>query len=442
MQVSVEATGGLQRRMTINLPKERVDQEYQTRLRSLARKTRINGFRPGKVPVRIVQQRFGEQVRQEVIDEVVKQTLQEAMTQEKVRLASEPALESIDDKDDNEGFAYSVTFEVYPEVDELQLDGIQIEKPVVEISDTDVDHMIESLRKQRQTWDQVEREAQEGDLVVVDYSATLDGEAFEGGNATQQQVVIGSGRYLKQFEAGLVGARAGTALELDAEFPADYPAPQFAGKTAHFSVTVHKVSAPQLPEIDEEFASVFGVTEGGVEVMRAEIRKNLTTERDKEIRNKLKQQLFNTLMAKNPVEVPEALIKQESKHLAENFTHEMAAQGVRLNREFEPERFAERARTRVQIGLLVGQIVRDQNMNPNPAKVREMVEELAASYEDPQAFIKWHYAEAGRLAEVETAVLEEAVVEWLLERAEVTEKHMNFDELLAERRRSAATPIA
>jgi trigger factor len=436
MQVSVESTGGLQRRMTVDVPKERVDEEYMTRLKTMARQTRLNGFRPGKVPVRVIQQRFGIQVRDEVVQEVVRTSLDEAARQEQLRIAGEPQLEQINDKGVGQNLGYTVSFEIYPEIGPLNLEGISVEKPVVEITQQDIDNMVETLRKQRQIWHVVERPAQVGDRLVTDYTGILDGESLTGDTPQQQTIIPGSGLHLKDVEDGLIGAKAGSVVEIDAVFPQDYSNPAWAGKTAHFSVTVQRVEEGALPPVNEAFAATFGVTEGGLAVMREEIRLNLINECKKATNNRIKKQLFDALLAANPVEVPKTLIQGEAANMAENTANDMRAKGIQVSNPLDPERFLSAAELRVKIGFLVGEIVMKEDLTPDPQKVREMLEGLASTYDNPREFIEWHYAEEGRLANIEAAVLEDMATEILLERINVIEIPMSFDELMEKQRRT------
>jgi trigger factor len=437
MQVSVEITDGLQRRMTVGVPKERVAQEYQTRLHSVARKTKINGFRPGKAPLRVIQQRYGTQIRQEAIEEILRHSLQEAVTQENLRIAGAPELEVVNDKGESEDLDYIVTFEVYPEISEIQMNGIRVEKPLVEIADEDIDNMILSLRRQRQSWEKVDRPAQKDDRLELDYNGTLNGEAFDGGNATRQQLIIGSGRYLDNFENALIGASANSTVEFDVDFPADYRQSELAGQKVHFSALIHEVYAPLLPEMDEDLARTFGIEEGGVEALRQEVVENLKIERDKEIKNQLKKQLFERLSELNPIQVPQALVRDEAERMAQSFQRELQAQGLRFTQVLESAKFESAAQPRVKMGLLLGELIRKQEFKADPKKVYELLESIASTYEDPQAYIHWHYAKPERLANIEAVVLEDMVMEWALEHVEVIEKPISFKELMESRQKTA-----
>jgi trigger factor len=434
MQVSVEAAEGLQRLMTVSVPKEQVDQEYNTRLKAAARQVKINGFRPGKVPAHVIKQRYGEHIRKEALDEVMKKTMQEAVEQSGLRFASMPELDAFDDKGEGHEFSYTVRFEVYPDVTNLVLDGISVDKPVVDINDADIDEMIEVLRRQRQTWQRVERAAQEGDRVTTNYTGTIDGKAFTGSTSTGEQVIIGEGHYLKDFEDALISAEPNAQIEIDTQFPDNYPHQDVAGKAVHFSITVTAIEEPILPEVNDQFIANYSIKEGDMAAFRDEVRDNLSRTRDNEINNQVKQAVFDALMEKNPIDAPTQLIKDEAKHMAEIFENDLRAKGLQLNQPIEVERFESEAERRVKMGLLLNEIVRNNELTPDPDKVYSRIESLAASYEDPQAYIAWHYESKDRLANIETSVLEDQVMELLLAQVNVNEVTESFKDLMAKKR--------
>jgi trigger factor len=428
MDISVEVTSQLARRMTVGVPKERVENEVQDRLKSLARTSRIHGFRPGKVPLRVIQQRYGGQVRQEVVAEVIKTSFQQAVEEKNLRPAGMPDIELLSNQTENE-LKYTAAFEVYPEITGVTLDGINAERLNAEIGEADIDKMIETLRKQRVTLEKVERPAQNGDSLTVSSIATCDGQAFNELTGSNLRVNLGQNYLPPEFDQNLLGMSEGQHKEFDARYPADYSSPALAGKTVHFQITVQSVSESRLPEVNDEFAASFGVEEGGVEALRAGVKQNMERELRLTLKNHLKQQILNGLQAANPLEVPQALIQQEAQRLLKNMESDLqenGAGGVTLS----PEMFTGRAESRVKLGLLVGELVRANGLRAPSEKVREMVETVASTYENPQMVIRWFYEDRNRLAEVEATVLEEQAVDWILQRIAVTDKTISFEEAM------------
>jgi trigger factor len=439
MQVSVEVTDGLQRRMTVGIPKEQVDKEYQTRLQSLARKTKINGFRPGKAPLRIIQQHYGEQLRQEAIEEILRHSIPEVLEQQNLHIIGQPMLESVDDKGDNVDYlTYCLKFEVYPEVGTVTFEGISINMPRVDIVEEDIEDMLLSLRRQRQSWNSVERPAQLNDRINLDYHGTLNGEDFAGNQASRKDIIIGQGMYIKAFEDALIGLLPNSEAEFDVIFPENYQQQDLAGQTVHFKVVVYTVEEPQLPEMDNDLAMTFGVEEGGVEALRTEILDNLCRERDKEIKNQVKKELFEHLAARNDILIPNAMINDEAERMARNFQRELQSQGLRFTQMLDPKKFTNAAIPRVKMGILLREIIQAQGFQPDPLKVRQLIESMAASYEDPDTYIAWHYSNPEHLADAEAAVLEDMVLEWALGHIQVIEIPMSFKELIAKRQQAQA----
>ena len=310
MQVSVETTEGLERRLSVEVPAERIDSEVQQRLKKMAGSVRLDGFRPGKVPMKVVQNRFGEQIRHEVIGEVLQSSFYEAISQEKLRPAGRPEIEPTS-MEPGKSLAYTAVFEVYPELTLAGMEQIKIERPVTGIEATDIDRMIETLRKQRTTWKAVERPAQDGDQLVMDFEGTIDGEGFQGNKAEGARLVLGSGRFIPGFEEGMLGAAPGEERTLDLQFPEDYPAKEVAGKPVQFKVRLTAVEEPRLPEVNEEFAKSFGVADGDLESLREQVRENMQRELDQTIKNTVKNQVMDGLIGANPIEIPKALITEE-----------------------------------------------------------------------------------------------------------------------------------
>jgi trigger factor len=429
MQVSVEATSGLERRMTVQVPEERVEKEIEGRLQRLARTAKLKGFRPGKVPMNVVKSQYGAQVRQEVVGDVIQSSFYEAVVKENLRPAGLPTIEP-KSLDAGKSIEYTATFEVMPEVTPASLKGVKLEKVSAEVTDADVDTMLETLRKQRTRWDAVERGAKDGDRVVIDFKGTIEAEEFKGNEGKQVPVVIGAKRMITGFEEGLVGTKAGQTLTLDLKFPEEYGYKEVAGKPVQFAVTVHRVEEPHLPELDDEFAKSFAVTEGGVEALRKEVRQNMERELEQAVIGRVKQSIMDKLIELNAIDLPKALIKQEAEQLAAQMRQNMHIPAGKSGVNLDSAMFEDQARRRVGLGLVLSEIIKRNELKADPAKVREQVEKVASTYERPQDVINWYYADRNRLAEVESLVLENQVVEWALKEADVTETKSSFNDLM------------
>jgi trigger factor len=408
----------------VQVPADQIDQEVESRLKSLSRTARVSGFRPGKVPFKVVQQRYGRQVHLEVAGDVMSRTLQEALSQQNLRPAGEPKLEPRT-VETGKALEYVAVFDVYPEFEPASLAGAKIEKPVATIGESDIDNMLEKLRQQRASWEQVERAAQLGDQVTVDFTGTVEGAEFPGGSGTGMAVELGAKRLIEGFEEKLVGAKAGDKLTLDLRFPDDYHSTEVAGKPVQFKVKVTRVSGLKLPEVTDEFAKSLGVDSAAA--LRDEVAKNMRRELDQMIQAMTKERAFNYLLEKNIVEVPAALLDEEIDRLA-NEAHEQiggSRQGIKLPRHL----FEARARRRVALGLIIGEIIKRNGIQVDPERVRRTVETLAASYENPEEVVKWYYESRDALSSAQSLVLEEQVMEWILGQAQVEEKTCSFDEL-------------
>ncbi len=430
MQVSVESTGPLERRMTVAVPEERIASQVKERLEALRKRARIDGFRPGKAPLPVIRLRYGKQVREEVIGEVVQSTLYEALAQEKLKPAGTPTIDP-ETVEQNEGLEYTAVFEVYPEIELAPCSELEIEKPVTEITEEDVDSTIESIRKQRVRWEEKEGQAEEGDQITIDFEGHIDGEPFDGGKAEEFQLILGAGRMIKGFEEGLEGVKAGEERQFEVTFPEDYHASELAGKTASFSVKVRRVEAPVLPELNDEFAQHLGVA-GGVEALREEVKANMQRELEQTLQSRIKQQVMDKLLESNKIELPKSLVDQEARGLAAEMRQQMAREGLGAGRgELDPALFTKQAERRVALGLIVAQIIKTNEFKAEPEEVRALIEEMAEPYEKPQDVIDWYYAEKRRLADIEALVLENKVVDWILSQANVKEKPTPFAELTA-----------
>ncbi len=431
MQVSVESTGTLERRMTVAVPEERISNEVKERLKSMRQRVRIDGFRPGKAPLPVVQRKYGKQVRDEVIGEVMQSTLYEALAQEKLNPAGAPAIDPANLEQDN-GLQYTAVFEVYPEFELAPCSEIKIEKPVTDISEQDIDDTLESIRKQRIRWEEKQGAAADGDQLVMDFVGTIDGEPFEGGKAEDFQLVLGAGRMIDGFEDGLKEAKAGEERVLNVTFPENYHASELAGKAASFSVNIKRVEAPVLPEVDDEFAKHLGIS-GGVSALREEVKANMQRELDQALKSRIKQQVMDKLLEANKIALPKSLVNQEARGLAAQMQQQMAQQGLGSNDSgaVDPAPFTEQAERRVSLGLIVAHIIKANELKASVDDVRATVEEMAQPYEQPQEVVDWYHADKKRLAEVEALVLENNVVDWVLAQAQVEEKPISFTELTA-----------
>ena len=429
MQVSVESGEGLERRLLVDLPKEQVETEVEKKLTELAKNIRLDGFRPGKVPVRVVRQRFGDQVRQEVYGDLIQATFYEAAEQSNVAPVGDPSIELRDAAEEG-GLSYTATFQVMPEIELADLSGKEVVKPVAEVTEADVDEMIDKLRRQRQSWEEVDRAAQDGDTVHIDFKGFIDGEAFEGGSAEDVPLVLGSGSMIDGFESGLLGAKAGETRTVEVTFPEDYRAEHLAGKPASFEITVRKVLEARLPEIDEQFVKDFGVEEGTEEALRAEVRKNMETELAQKLSGLAKDNVMALLREANPVEVPDAMVKQEAERMKQQAMADMQARGQQSSLDLPASLFEGQARVRVHLGLLVGEIIDKQGLEASEDDVRQMIEQLAQSYEDPQEVVDYYLNNPQQRASLENLVLENKVVDWVLEQVEVKEDKRTFSEVM------------
>lgn len=430
MQVTVETTGNLGRRMTVAVPAARMEQEIATRLKRLSQTVRFPGFRPGKAPMKMVEAQYAGKVMEEVAGDLIRATFYEAVNEQGLKPAGGP---DIQPKNMGRGkdFEYTATFEIYPEIKRLDINGVRIERPVVTVSDDDVSRTIETLRRQRVGWNPVERAAATGDRVLIDFQGMLDGVPFEGGAAKDFPLVLGNNTLIDGFESGLIGARAGENRTLDVTFPADYRNTSLAGKDVQFAVTVKQVNEPVLPEVNDEFARALGVADGKIETLRTEVRANLERELAERVRVELREQVFKAVIKANPLDVPKALEQSEVEHLIQTSRANLEAQGMPgTSLPGDPQHYAEQARKRVTLGLILAEMVRVKNLVVDPQLVRARIEELAAGYDNPQEFVDWYYADRKRLAEIESKVMEDQVVELLLATADTVDKPMSFQELM------------
>ncbi|GLO14842.1 trigger factor [Pseudomonas putida] len=425
MQVSVENTSALERRMTIAVPAERVENEVNKRLQQTAKRAKVAGFRPGKVPMSVIRQRFEADARQEAFGDLIQASFYEAIVEQKLNPAGAPAVEpkSFEKGKDLE---FVAIFEVFPEFTVAGLESINVERLSAEVADADLDNMLEVLRKQNTRFEAVERAAQNDDQVNIDFVGKVEGEVFAGGSAKGTQLVLGSGRMIPGFEDGLVGAKAGEERVVNVTFPEDYQNLDLAGKAAEFTITVNSVAAPVLPELNEEFFAQFGIKESTLEGFRTEVRKNMERELRQAIKTKVKNQVMDGLLAANPIEVPKALLENEVNRLRVQAVQQF---GGNIKPEQLPvELFEEQAKRRVVLGLIVAEVVKQFELKPDDAKVREMIEEMASAYQEPEQVISWYYKNDQQLNEVRSVVLEEQVVDTVLQKATVTDKSVSYED--------------
>lgn len=430
MQVSVEITSGLGRRLTIGVPSERVEAEVSARLEKASRNVRIKGFRPGRVPMKVVRQRFGAGVRQEVLGEVMTQSFYEAVRQEDLRPAGQPTIEprSLATGRDIE---FTATFEVYPDIDLIDFAKLSIERPSSSVEDADIERMIDVLRTQQATWETVERPAADGDRVNIDFSGRRDGEAFEGGTAKGTDLVLGSGRMVPGFESGILGMTAGETRTVSITMPENYHAEALKGAEVEFEITVNSVAARKLPELDDGFFVRYGVSDGGIDAFRVEVRNNMERELRQALRNKLKGRVLEALLERTEVEVPGALVSQEIESLRRQAIRQFGGDEARFDGSMLPDdMFRAQAERRVSLGLLLGEVIRRESLKADPARVRQMVEETASTYEEPQEVINWYYGNREQLATIEAVALEDQVIDLILGRANVAESACSYEEAL------------
>jgi trigger factor len=438
MQVSVETTSGLERQMTVTVPAERIDQDVNKMVMQQARTRRMDGFRPGKVPPKVIKRMFGDAIRYDVLNRVVQESFYKAVQQEQLKPAGGP---SIDLKNDKEGedLQFVATFEVYPQVELADFSSVEIEKQTAQIKDEDLDQMIETLRKQQASWAEVERAAEEGDRVKIDFEGFIDGEAFEGGKAEGHDLVLGSNSMIPGFESGLVGAKAGDELELDVTFPEEYHAENLKGKPAKFKVKVQSVSASELPELNAEFFAKFGIEETELEGFRAEVRKNMERELKHALKTKLKEQVFNKLVELNGIDVPTALVDDEIDNLRRQAVQQFGGPDSKLDPEMLPkEMFADQAKRRVTVGLLVQEVIQANDIKVDDARVQETIAEMAETYQEPQQVIEWYNGNEQILNQIKSMVLEDQVVDQLLASAKVTETEVSYEEAIKPAEQKAA----
>ncbi len=431
MTVNVETLGTLERRLSMTVPVADVDRQVDVRLKKLARDVKMPGFRPGKVPMKLLAQQYGPQVRSEVIGDAVQKAFSDAVKEANLKVAGYPKIEKKDGAADAKEFEFSATFEVYPEVKVGDVSAAKIERPQLAVDDAAVDRTLEILRKQRVTYAAVERAAEDGDRLVVDFEGKIGGELFQGGKATEFAFVLGEKRMLPEFETAARGMQPGEKKSFEIKFPEDYHGKDVAGKTASFELEMRRIEAPKLPEIDAEFAKQLGVADGDIAKMRAEVRANVEREVKKRVEARIKEQTMQALLAAAPIELPKSLVAMETQHLVEGAVADLKSKGLKIEKlPFDPQAFEASARRRVALGLIINKLQETEGLRPKPADVRAIIEAESQSYERPAEVVKWFYMQPQRLSEMESLALEGNVVNWVLSKAKVEDKAVAFDELM------------
>ncbi len=433
MQVSVETTTGLERKMTVAIPADTIDSDVNKKLQNLARTQRMAGFRPGKIPVSIIKKRFGASVRQEVMQDAIQRAFYDAVTQEKLEPAGQPMIEPGEYKDGDD-FEFTATFDVLPEIKVKDFKSLKIEKPTVEITDEDLESMMTTLLKQRGTWEPVKRMARNDDQLLLDFDGTIDGEAFEGGSAKDFSLVLGSNSMIPGFEKKLLKVKTGEERDLEVTFPDDYQSEEVAGKVAIFVVKVKEVQALSLPELDDEFVKLFGIEEGGVEKLKEEIKNNMQRELAANLKGRMKTNVLEALKDANDVELPKALIDQEIEMLRQQAMNQFnqGRQGSTADLPDMPASlFEDRAKVRVKLAFLVGKIIEEHEVVVDPERVKASIEGMASAYDEPEQMINWYYSNKENLKQVESSVIEEQVVDLIMEKSsKVTEKSYSFNDIM------------
>jgi len=426
MQVSLTATGGLERRLEVAVPATEVSTEVEQRLKSISRTARLKGFRPGKAPITVVRKQFGEQVHAEVVSDLMRSSFAKALSQEKLTPAGGPRIEPITMGPGTE-LKYAAIFEVVPEINLKPFDSIAVEKPSAEVTESDVDAMIESMRRQRPVFTAVERPSQDTDRVTIDFDGRIDGQPFEGGEGRDVTIIVGARQALPELENGVKGASTGEKRTISLSFPADGPNKTIAGKTAELQVTVKLVEQHSLPEVDEEFCRAYGVEEGGIEALRAEVRKSMEREMGDVIRNRVRGQVMDALYRENSFEVPRALVDEQVQRLQVDAARRIGAKDA--SQVPAREVFEDQARRRAALGLLMGQIVQSEGIKVDRERVQTRLNDLVASYPNPEEVRRAYLQNVDAMRQVESVVLEDQVVDWIVDRARVTDKPMTFKDL-------------
>ncbi len=430
MQVSVESVSGLERRLKISVPASQVEQNVTKRINQTARTIKVDGFRPGKVPLSMIKSRYGAGIRAEALDDIIRESYVAALQQTKLKVAGFPDIQPISFVEGKD-IEFAAVVEVYPEVTITDFATLAVERPTSEVLDADVDTMIENLRRQRAKWEDSAEVAVEQDRLTIDFEGSIAGEAFAGNSAQDFALVLGSKRMIPNFEEQLVGAKAGDELTITVTFPADYQAAELAGKEAQFKINVKKVTKPVLAELNDQFLETFGVKDGGIDQFRADVRKNMERELRNGIRAKVKASVFNALVSANPLDIPKALLSQEIGRQREQAMKQFGANASQIKPEMLPdELFTDNSRRSVALALLVSDIIAKHAIKTDAERVRALVDEVAQSYESPAEVVQWYYSSKEQMSQIESTVLEDQVVDLILAQAQITDTAIGYEELL------------
>ncbi len=434
MEVSIENTSDLERKVKVQIPEDQISSKVLSRLQSLSQTTKVQGFRPGKVPMKVIQGRFGTQVRQEIVGQLVQSTFQEAVIKEDLRPVGMPTIDPLEDTT-GEGLKYTATFEVFPEVRINPIEDLSVERPICNVQEDDIENLTNVLRKQQSEQHVVERATKDGDVLITDFEGKVNGEIFDGGTAKDFQIEIGKNQLITGFEEGLIGAKAGETKILALKFPDDYHSENLAGKDVEFSVSVKEVKESVLPELNDDFFKIYGVDEGGIEAFKDTLKNNMTRELEQKVKELVRDNILDVLYEANTILLPKVMVENEAQRLLQEMKENLKKQGISAEAldKTEASTYEEQAKKRVTLQLLLSELIKKNEMKADPAKVRQMIESQSQGYEDPSAIINWYYADKERLANVEAMVLEEDIVSMILEKAKVSETEMTFDEIMNKR---------
>lgn len=431
MSVTVETLEHLERKIVVSVNWLKINEETDKELKKTQRKVRINGFRPGKAPLKMVASMYGAGIQNDVMNDLVQKAFFDIISEEKIRIASLLRFEPLEEQQDEANFQVACIFEVYPDVKIGDLSALEIEKVTAEVGEKEVDATVEILRKQRTRYNRVEREAQNGDRVIIDFEGKIDGEAFAGGSSQNYPFVLGQGQMLPEFEAGVLGLKEGESKDVEVNFPEDYHGKDVAGKTAVFTISVSNVAEASLPEVDAEFAKTLGIADGDIAKMREEIQKNVAREVNRRVRSQNTEAVMNALRENNPIELPRSLVNQEAARLADEMKQQFVQQGLDAeNLALPADMFIERAEQRVALGLILPTLIEEQKLQPTEEQIKAVVTEFAESYEDPQEVVEWYFADAERLQGPTNLAVEANVVDFVLGKAKISERALSFDEIM------------
>lgn len=432
MSVTVETLENLERKVVLSLPWSEINAETDKKLKQTQRRAKIDGFRPGKAPLKMIAQMYGASAQNDVINELVQRRFYDVAVAQELKVAGFPRFEGVEEQDDKESFKVAAIFEVFPEVVIGDLSAQEVEKVTASVGDAEVDQTVEILRKQRTRFNHVEREARNGDRVIIDFEGKIDGEPFAGGASKNYAFVLGASQMLPEFEAGVVGMKAGESKDVTVNFPEDYHGKDVAGKTAVFTITLNNVSEATLPEVDADFAKALGIADGDVAKMREEVQKNVSREVERRVNEQTKESVMNALLKAVELKAPVALVNEEAARLANEMKQNFVNQGMAdaANLDLPLDMFKEQAERRVSLGLILAKLVDENKLEPTEEQIKAVVANFAESYEDPQEVIDWYYAEPSRLQAPTSLAIESNVVDFVLGKAKVNEKALSFDEVM------------